>query len=270
MTDNLDSCHPHLSDQGDTVLKINHYKRVALGTLADGRQTIRKRYSGHSDEHLAANARYVADTLTFFDTHFSEVVRIPKCYGLDVSLHEVSIEYLPALPGASPLTKRTFARAAPFFASCYNVRDDCGFLRPMSQSVFYTPLMQRLIEGGVPLALGLKGDLWQNLCLSDSTLLLADIDSAALEPLGLSEIVMIAEIAASFRAENFAFLGISLLPTCFQYLNLTEAKGVIDAALELFSLRMSGTSHIFRLGKQAIARTVLSRALGEYYKPTSA
>lgn len=248
-----------------TVLKENAYKRVTLTTEPGGRKLIRKRYSGHRDEHLEANTRYVAATLALFREHFGDIVLTPDCCGIDLARHEVTIEYLPALPGAAVLTKHTFALAAPFFERCYTIRDDRGFLRPMSLSVYYTGAMQALIEGGFPLALGLKGDLWQNLCLDGESLVLADIDSAALEPLGLSELIMVAEIAASFRRANFAFAGVALAPVCFRYLARHEADALIDVALDIFALRLASTLPGLRQAKRRIARGVLERARDRHY-----
>lgn len=250
----------------DTVLKENAYKRVILTNTTDGSRLIRKRYRGHRDEHLQANALYVADTLALFQQRFSNIVRTPACFNIDVEQHEVTIEYLPSLPMASVLTKHTFMRAIPFFERCYTIRDDCGFLRPMSASIYYTPTMQTLIESGIPLALGLKGDLWQNLCLDEHSLILADVDSAALEPLGLSELIMTAEIAASLRPENFGFLGVALAPACFGHLKRQEADAIIEIALEIFDLRLASTTLPgLHFAKQRIARGVLERALERHY-----
>jgi len=265
MHDALNPITPVDRQSRDTVLKENAYKRVILTTRPDGSRLIRKRYSGHRDEHLEANTRYVADTLALFQQRFSDIVRIPACLDIDVKQHEVTIEYLPSLPNAPVLTKQTFARALPFFERCYTIRDDCGFLRPMSLSVYYTPLMRSLIDSGIPLALGLKGDLWQNLCLDERSLILADIDSAALEPLGLSELVMIAEIAASLRRENFGFFGVELAPACFRHLTRHEAEAIIESALEIFNLRLAAAMPGFRYAKRRIARIILEHALDRHY-----
>ena len=269
MNEILDPTAASAPEPCTTVLKENAYKRVALTTEADGRKLIRKRYRGHRAEHLAANTRYVAATLALFREHFSDIVLTPACCGIDLEEYEVTIEYLPSLPGAALLTKHTFARAAAFFERCYTIRDDRGFLRPMSLSVYYTPRMQALIEDGIPLALGLKGDLWQNLCLDGDSLVLADIDSAALEPLGLSELIMIAEIAASLRRENFAFAGVAPAPVCFRHLTRDEADAIIDAALEIFDLRLAAARPGLRYAKRRIARNILARARDRAYAPQS-
>lgn len=268
MNEALNPAAPLAPEACATVLKENAYKRVTLTTEPGGRKFIRKRYSGHRDEHLEANTRYVAATLALFREHFGDVVRTPDCCGIDLAQHEVTIEYLPALPHAAVLTKQTFALAAPFFERCYTIRDDRGFLRPMSLSVYYTPTMRTLIEGGIPLALGLKGDLWQNLCLDAGSLILADIDSAALEPLGLSELIMIAEIAASLRRENFAFAGVAPAPVCFRHLSREEANAVINVALEIFDLRLATTLPGLRYAKRRIARSILERARDRSYAPS--
>ncbi len=255
------------SDSGATfrVLKENDYKRVVLYVDAAGRKTIGKRYAHHAPEHLAANTRYVADVLAFFRREFSNVATIPQCFGMDLEQFEVSIEFLPTLPDARVLNKRTFALAAPFFERCYEIRDDRGFLRPMSGSIYYTEAMQQLIDSGFPLALGMKGDLWQNLCIANGELLLADIDSAALEPLGLSELIMTAEIAASFRTENFNFQGHAVHPVCFRHLSRSQGARLITIALEIFDLRLTGGTAPTRSIKRRVATRKLKKLLDLAY-----
>lgn len=254
---------PRQTDAGMTcrVLKENDYKRVTLYVDAAGRKRIGKRYTHHKPEHLAANTRYVADALAFFRREFSGIATIPQCYDVDLEQYEVSIEFLPALPTARVLNKRTFTLAAPFFERCYEIRDDRGFLRPMSGSIYYTDTMKQLIDSGFPLALGMKGDLWQNLVHADGELLLADIDSAALEPLGLSELIMVAEIAASFRAENFNFQGRSIRPVCFRHLSRSQGARLNTVALEIFDLRLIGGTGLSRRIKRGVATRKLNKLL---------
>jgi hypothetical protein len=259
--------HAQPADPGTScrVLKENDYKSVTLTVDASGRKTITKRYAHHKPEHLAANTRYVADVLAFFRREFSGIATIPQCFGVDLEQFEVSIEFIPALPDARVLNKRTFALAAPFFERCYEIRDDRGFLRPMSGSIYYTEAMRQLIDSGFPLALGMKGDLWQNLCLANGELILADIDSAALEPLGLSELIMTAEIAASFRTENFNFQGKSAHPVCFRHLSRSQGAGLITIALEIFDLRLTGGTALTRSIKRRVATHKLKKLLDLAY-----
>ena len=116
------------------------------------------------------------------------------------------------------------------------------------------------------MSLGLKGDLWQNLCELRSGLIFADIDSAAVEPLGFSELVMRSEVAASLSFTNFAHRpGSNSLPVCFRYLDKGDAEKVANQALYLVESRMPHLSAVIASIKLKVARRALKIAIERYY-----
>ncbi len=248
-----------------TTLKLNKYKRVCLGEDRDGRKFITKSYSGHPEKYSKINTQYVHETLSFFHREFAGILVVPTPYGIDVEKHTVFMEYINILPTAKLLNKRTLGHAESFFKKCYSIRDDQGFLRSISDSVYFVEPIQTMLNTGFPISLGLKGDLWQNLTLAGRKLILADLDSAALEPLGLSELIMYCEIAASFQPKNLMVSSEKITPVCFQYLERDAAVQVSEAAQEIFRIRMQHLPRIVAAVKLTFARRFLADAMQHYF-----
>lgn len=223
------------------ILKLNEYKCVELCHYEDSIPYITKRYSGHSEENLLDNTQYIYEALKFFHSEFSSIIQTPKPYALDLEKHQVEMEYLPGLPKANLLQLSNLRLADHFFNRCYEIRTDRGFLRSIKGSVVTTPKIALLLEKDFPSSLGFKADLRQNLCLSNESLILADIDSICLEPLGLSELELYGELLASTNFLPTVYSSIRGFPTpvVFKHLNKESAKTLIEATLELLSLRMN-------------------------------
>lgn len=245
------------------VLKENQFKKVSLMEDDASNKFIAKTFRGHEDQHSRWNAEYAFKTLYFFYQHFKDHLVTPMPLGIDLDLHTVYLEYLPQLPSAKLLTSQSLIYAGPFFEQCYRTIDDHGFIRPISQSIYFNDEMEAWINDSKPLSLGLKGDLWQNLCLSNGKLLLADIDSAALEPLGLSELVMHAEIHAELSFKNLwhKLLRVRSKPVCFNHLSRADAELLLDIALEFVAARMGHLSVHVRKVKIRNAQTAISSSI---------
>ena len=89
--------------------------------------------------------------------------------------------------------------------------------------------------------------------------MIADIDSAALEPLGLSEVIMHAEIHAELSIKNLRnkISGVQMTPVCYGFLSSTEVEELVDMALQFVAVRMSHLSSLSRNAKIRIARSAL-------------
>lgn len=250
------------------ILKQNEYKCVELCHYDDGKPYIVKRYSGHSEEHLLDNTQYIYDALKFFYREFSSILQTPSPYTICLSRHQVGMEYLPDLPKARLLNFSTLKLAAPFFQRCYEMNNDQGFLRSIRGSVITTPKISALLEMDFPLSLGFKGDLRQNLCLSNGKLILADIDSICLEPLGLSEIELYGELFAAtnlFPTIHASIQGIPV-PVTFNYLDKSKAAALIEAVFELLELRMKNLPSPIRKLKLMFAKYLFYKTHRKHYK----
>ncbi len=247
------------------VLKENKYKKVSLNEDSQGQLFIAKSYRGHTEEHSVANSEYAFDVLSFFYEYFNDVAIIPEPLHHDPNMQTVYLEYLPDLQTASLLTIDTLDLANPFFERCYEIASLESF-RCISKSLAYNDAIKHWIESGKKMSLGLKGDLWQNLCHLKKKLIFADIDSAALEPLGLSEIVMRAEIIASFKVSNFfAKVTPKTVPICFHQLSKGDAQELCNIALRLISSRMTHLPAIVRKLKLRKVRKAMTSDLEKHY-----
>lgn len=249
------------------ILKQNEYKCVELCRHEDGKPYIVKRYSGHSEENLLDNTQYIHDALDFFYAEFSSILQAPKPHAINLEKHQVEMEYLPDLPTAKLLDFSTLKLADPFFRRCYEMNNDLGFLRSIKGSVAETPKISSLLDVEFPLSLGFKGDLRQNLCLSDGELILADIDSICLEPLGLSEIELYGELFSSTNCIPTILGAIKGFPTpvAFNYLNEDSASTLISAVMELLSIRMKPLTNQARKLKLFFANQLLEKVHRKFY-----
>lgn len=248
------------------ILKENTYKRVSLSKDANNRLFVAKQYRGHKVEHSIANCQYAYDVLRYFHQNFRDVAFIPAPLGIDRDSQTIYLEYFAQLLKARLLTRATLALANPFFERCYELTKLASF-RSIADSIAYDASIDNWITGGKRISLGLKGDLWQNLCATESGLMFADIDSAATEPLGFSELVMRCEIVAGFRFSNFAGQRTAgSQPVCFRYLDSGDAKEVAIQALSLVNRRMSHLPGPIASMKLRIARRALDADIERYYR----
>lgn len=243
-----------------SVLKENKYKKVTLKCDGNKMTFIAKTYQGHADKFSRLNTEYAHQVLEYFFEHFSEIAIIPRVYSADLDVHTVNLEFLPNLGTAALLTIKTLERSKPFFEKCYQIRESENLFRAIEDSQLYNPPTKRWVTSGKPQSLGLKGDLWQNLCLDQSNLIIADIDSASMEPLGLSEIILHAEIHAEISFGNLLGKLFSSYPTplCFTILDKRESHHLIEIALELLRIRMRKLPSKIREVKIGHIRRILS------------
>ena len=270
----MNDCGENVGQSSDViprVLKENRYKRVRL--IYDGQEpVIEKSFLAFTRERRSRNARYLFEALTWFHREFSQTLTVPAPIRIDADAGAVCMEYLDDLPTASRLNPGTLQRAKEFFEHCYSIRDKRGVLRDVAGSVIVTPSIQKLIDEGFPQALGFKGDLRENLVIGRG-LILADIDSIALEPLGLSELVLYAGITSSLSPKSLLRpLARSLpVPVAYQYLLREQACAINAVAVALIEASMAEMSAIIRSCKVYRAQSVLEKLVARHYRgPTPA
>lgn len=245
------------------VLKKNAYKCVTLVSDDSGHPVVTKAYSNQGAEQDRENTRYIDQALTFFYDNFSNCVVIPKPLGVDLEKSEIQMEYLPNLPKAKYLRLPELVLAQPFFHACYQQQSDAGFLRGIKDSVIMNPELQQLLDSDFPQTLGFKGDLSENLVKGGDELILADIDSICLEPLGLSELIIYADhFSSSWLLPALgAWITAPPAPVAFEYLNRSQAENLINAALAVLTDRMKRVRQPLKALKYNLARMMLYRLL---------
>jgi len=217
-----------------TILKENRYKRVEL-IHANRSVRIRKTFAGHSPENLKLNAAHTFKCLQFFQSYFKDEIETPKAIELDELRYAVEMEYMPEFERASRISFQNFGKTRSFFEKCYNIKNFEDFLPSIQHSVLATPKVTKLLQEGFPMRLGFKGDLHDNLRLSKTGLILVDVETTCIEPLGLSELILFLYISLSPRfATLFSLLKKKCLPVCLSRLTPEQSQRLFDAALELF------------------------------------
>ena len=248
------------------TLKENKYKKVCLNRDATGNLFISKHYRGHKLVHSLANSKYAFDTLKYFYDKFNDVAKIPAPFGHDQDSSTIYLEYLESLPNARVLTNKNIGLATAFFNRCYELKE-LGSFRSITQSIACDDAIRRWISQGKPMSLGLKGDLWANLCEQDSKLIFADIDSAAVEPFGFSELIMRAEISVSFNTKTLTLKSRAAQPPiCFNHLDKCEARNAIRLAFRLIERRMSHLPSTIRKLKLELASRCMNIMHDSYYE----
>ena len=250
------------------ILKKNDYKCVTLEQDDSGQHFVTKAYSNQGPEQDRQNAQYISQSLSFFYQNFSNTVRVPELISTDLDNCKISMEYLPDLPTAKRLRLADLPLARDFFQACYQQTSDAGFLRDIADSVIINPDIQVLLNSDFPLTLGFRGDLSENLVLGDNQLILADIDSIGLEPLGLSELILYAERFGStwLHPAVLSLLAPPPTPVAFAFLNRNQAQNLIEAALAVLSNRMNRVPRLLRNVKYALADKMLRRTLHLHYR----
>ena len=245
------------------VLKENRYKKVALIEDADGTRFVAKTYRGHAEIYSRLNARYAYRVLKFCFDNFSDVATVPQPLGVNLDTQTVHIEFLAQLPTSQLLSLRTLNKSDKFFSRCYDINSDQNVLRRIQDSQIFSKPMQAWVEADNPLSLGFRGDLWQNLCLFEGGLIIADIDSASMEPLGLSELVLHAEIHASLSLRNLMDKVRFTIPKpiCFEVLSREQARQILEITLLLVSNRMRKLPAFLRRAKLEYIQRVLSSCI---------
>ena len=248
------------------ILKKNEFKTVRLHTC-DERWLVEKTFTAFSSEQQRNNAQYLYDALVWFHEEFLPIIRVPEPVKVDLINNSVYMTYLDDLPKAAHISAGTLTKTKRFFERCYEIRGDHGFLRDMQGSVVVTPLVQTLLDNNFPLRLGFKGDLRENLVIGSQGVILADIDSIALEPLGLSEVALYAELACSFSPQIlFAGLFYRLpVPVAYQHLDEKHARQLNTAAVELIAMTMRALPPSVRTFKLRRAASVLARLVKRCY-----
>jgi hypothetical protein len=248
----------------EKLLKLNQYKRVALVHDPGALPCVVKSFGGHTAEDCRENALHTYRSLQLMRARFAHVLRSPAPLDLDLDDCSVRMEYLSDLPAARQLRLTDIPSLSGFFATCYELEQDIGYLGSIRDSVHLTDSTRQLIESGFPMRLGFKGDLYQNLRVGERGLLLADTETASVEPLGLSELVLYIFLASSLRspARFRRRVAKSMRPVAFGYLSDAQCRDLIEAALELAETGMQHVPNPIRAAKLFIARSFLCRTLG--------
>lgn len=242
------------------ILKENEYKLVEL-VCTEARQHVVKTFRGHSLENCERNARHTFDSLVLLKEHFSDVLRSPNAIELDGC--SVTMEFLETLPGARQMDLDSLPSAAPFFRRCYEIEVDPSVIWSIEDSVHVTPRILELMQSDFPTGLGFKGDLYENLRLTERGLMLADSETASAEPRGLSELILYIYLTANTLSPR----GLSLRPprcvrpTAFSVLDRPQREALLDAALEFCNQNMSSSPAFLRSLKLQRSRNVLVRML---------
>lgn len=248
----------------EEVLKVNEYKRVVLVHDTDARSCwVAKSFTGHALEDCRRNALHTFRSLQLMKAEFAPVLRSPE--PLDLSLDDCSVrmEYLGDLPAARQLCLADVPALASFFSTCYELGSDIGYLGSIRESVHLTERVKRLIDSGFPMRLGFKGDLYENLRVGDGRLMLADTETASLEPLGLSELVLYVFMASSFRSPSDIgrSLAMNMQPVAFRFLSSVQCEDLIEAAIEFAEANFRHVPAPIRAIKSWIAGRLLYRAV---------
>ncbi len=243
------------------VLKENEYKRVEVIRNDADELRVVKIFQGQTPENCLRNARHTHDSLELLNQQFADVLRSPKVYGLDGNA--VTMEYLPDLPDARQFGPGDLPLAAEFFAACYKLEVPVDHLGTIANSVHVTREIKDLINAGFPLRLGFKGDLFENLRLADTNPMMADSETASLEPLGLSELLLYIFLAGdSLTRENLAFRCPTMTrPVAYTYLSREQCIELTTAALSYAAQGMSGVPQLVRALKLSRAKRLLMRLL---------
>lgn len=248
----------------ERVLKFNRYKRVVLAHDGKGRPFVVKTFSGHDIEDCRRNALHTYRSLQLLRSDFGNVLRSPAPLDLDLDKCSVRMDYLPDLPAARQLCLADIPRLSAFFIKCYELGQGIEYLGSIRNSVHLTDKARGLIDSGFPMRLGFKGDLYENLRISDSRLLLADTEAASVEPLGMSELVLHIFLASSLRSLAWVGRGARKYerPIAFDYLSQQQSTDLIEAAMQYARIGMQKVPAPLRAAKRIIARTFLYKTLG--------
>jgi len=251
-----------------TVLKQNEYKCVELHQPSGKPPYISKRYSGQGNEQNRKNTQYIDQALHFFYQEFSSILQTPRPLSADLDRYEVTMEYLPHLPNANRFSLKNLPKAQKFFERCYEIRDDRGFLRTVHDSVMATHAVKELLTTEFPVSLGFKGDLSENLCLGNVGIMLADIDSICLEPLGLSELVLYAErVSSSYLHPILRSVFIPpVAPVAYKHLTEQQSLELGNAALEVIQLTMGSLPLWIQKVKLTMAHHFMLSMISRFYK----
>ena len=243
------------------VLKENEYKRVEVVRDTSDELRVVKVFQGQSPEDCLRNARHTHDSLKLLNQQFADVLRSPEVISLDDN--EVTMEYLPDLPSARQFGPEDLPLAAKFFTSCYELEVPVDHLGTIANSVHVTAEIKALINSGFPLRLGFKGDLFENLRLVNHDPMMADSETASLEPLGLSEILLYIFLAGdTLTREQWALRCPTMTrPIAYAYLSREQCIKLVDAALGYATAGMSSVPHLVRILKLGRARRLLTRLL---------
>ncbi len=246
------------------VLKKNKYKTIELIQREGGESYIEKTFSGHLPSDCRRNAEHTFLALNLLRKQFSDLLLFPKPLGWDSKNFSVQMEFLPDLDQALPISISTIHRTFKFFERCYHINSDCGFLPHILKSVHLTNRVNDLIHSDFPLCLGFKGDLQGNLNLLEDGLVLADVETACMEPMGLSETILYIDILFSHYSLGMLLLlwKVPATPVAFRFLSPSNIENIIEAAIEFFvKTKMKEQSSLLRICKEKIARRFLRRFL---------
>ena len=242
------------------TLKKNEYKRVERVFSKTGSHVV-KTFLGHSPENCERNARHTFAALTLLKEHFSDVLSSPDVYALDGC--SVTMGFLDELPRARQLDFTTLPAASAFFKRCYEVETNTALIWSIEDSIHATPKILQLMHSNFPIGLGFKGDLFENLRISRDRLMLADSETASVEPLGLSELILYVYLSAggmSLRGFNLRKPA-CVPPVAFSVLDGKQSRAVLDAALEFCQHNMRSVPGLVRAIKLRRADSMLSAML---------
>ena len=220
-----------------SILKQNKYKLVELIQKANGSGYVIKTFRGHPEHFLRKNAHHTFQSLSFLRTAFGNCVWSPMPLAWNPEKFTVQMEYIPELVGARSLSLKEAKRTFPFFERCYQINVPIDFLPSIMNSVLLTNAVRNLMEKGFPLCLGFKGDLYENLLLSKDSLIIADVETMCVEPLGLSELVLYCNFYASSEFFQILriFLSTPIIPIVSRFLAPQQLREINKVAIDFFA-----------------------------------
>lgn len=239
------------------TLKKNEFKIVERWLEGETFLVV-KTFRGHASDDSLRNAKHTFDSLRMLTREFSEVLRSPRA--LELNSTSVSMEYLSDLPSAEQLSCETVELAAPFFRRCYEMRLDQDELGSFRDSTHATDTVKELMAAGFPTGLGFKGDLYENLRLFDRRIMLADSETACVEPLGFSELILYLHLVGATLSSKQIQLTTPQIPrpVAFDYLDSTQRRCLFEAVDEYCSRKRVSVLRSLKIYRW---RRVLSRVL---------
>ena len=219
------------------ILKENEYKLVELHNSERSR-FVAKTFRGHGRDDCLRNAAHTYASLELLNREFANELDTPEVLSLKDCT--VTMRFMSELPNARQFGFAELPLAEAFFRRCYDLPLKTEDLGSLESSVWITEKCLQLMKSGFPLRLGFKGDLYENLRVHNDSVLIADSETACLEPLGLSELSLYILISSRpinlFKPQRVDRIA---RPIAYDYLDNRQIHGLIDAAIEFEGAQMA-------------------------------
>ncbi|MCT8125625.1 hypothetical protein H1D31_06250 [Alishewanella sp. BS5-314] len=249
------------------VLKLSQYKDVYQIPGENGKPFILKRFKGWAKIHCYNNASYTLHALTLLSGTLSSAT-VPTWAELGEDDVSVRMEFLPGLATGRPVFPADYQFYHRFFSELYQLPSIPEWVKNIRSSQVIPAQILSRIPDTQPMALGFKGDAWQNLLLQEQHLVLADVEDLCLEPLGLSEFVAILDMTTAATSGNFrALSGLFALqqikPAFANQLTIAQATLVIEMARQIWETRLVHCGSIRKWFKVKIADWLVVKLLAK-------